>query len=438
MPRSNVACLARVVLLGGASLTVLSCASDRVTRTEDQPSPPDTTSSPTSPVTPPITGGFRLEVLRGEGQWAREFTSVPDSIELMLSDRQRRPLAGRTVRFRVENGGGQVSDSVAVSDAQGRVVVPTWRLGDASLVQSLRASIDTASVVVRGYAFRVPVATPGQDRMIFVSNQKIYEAGSQDLTPRLIRQLPLSFTAQAVSGDLFLASQDKLGRSVCIESLAADSRNCVILPGYGNPGWFAWSPDGTELVFHAQSQELCGGGQFVCSYPFYTTLAIDRRTMAVTPVLAFGKRLEIPRWSRDGAMLAFMQQGALWLMRPDGSGLRQLSLPSNLMVRDMSWSPSGEQIALNVAFSDQCPWLCDTGIAVVSVFGRGLSHLVEAKTEKEEYVSRPVWSPDGSRIAYTFERLAASGLYDPDVFVISSAGGASERILSSAMLLSWR
>jgi hypothetical protein len=376
--------------------------------------------------------------MRGDSQWAKEGTSVRDSIELLLTDAQRRPLAGRLVRFRVDAGNGQLSDTAAVTNAEGRLIAPTWRLGDASRAQHLRASIDTAQVVLRGFAFRVPVALAGEQRLLFVSNQSIFEATSQDLRPRLLRQLPYGFSAQAASGDSLLASQNALGQSVCVESLYTAWRHCVLLPSYGNAWGFAWSADGAQLVFNAQATELCGGGNRVCAYPFYTTLAVDLRTMAVNPLLAFGNRLETPRLSPDGSTLAFTRDGALWLMRPDGSDTRKLPLPSDVIIWDIRWAPSGGQMALTVAFRDRCPWLCDTGIAVVNADGRGYSVLVEASTSKEEYVSRPIWSPDGSRIAYTFERLAASGLYDPDVFVTSPAGGASERILSSAMLLSWR
>ncbi len=436
--RTVAARAARVALLSGVSLAALACASERVTRVEGPSNPIDTVTSPTPPNTPPNTAssGFRLVVMRGDSQWAKEGTSVRDSIELLLTDAQRRPLGGRPVRFRVDAGGGQLSDTVAVTNAEGLVVAPMWRLGEASRAHFLRASIDTAKVVLRGFAFRVPIAMAGEQRLLFVSNQSIFEATPQDLQPRLLRQVPSGFDPQVVSGDTLLASRYVQGGSVCVESLHSDWRHCVLLQGYAHSFGFAWSPDAAQLMFNTTYRTVCSGGSGVCDLP--VTLALDLRGMTVSPLSTFGSRVQTPRLSPDSSLLAFTRDGGLWLMRPDGSGERRLSLPADVNIQDIRWSPRGDQLAVSVAFENRCPWLCDTGILAVSATGTGYSVLVEANTEKEEYVSRPIWSPDGSRIAYTFERLAGSGSYNPDVFVISPSGGASERILSSAMLLSWR
>jgi dipeptidyl aminopeptidase/acylaminoacyl peptidase len=49
-----------------------------------------------------------------------------------------------------------------------------------------------------------------------------------------------------------------------------------------------------------------------------------------------------PRWSPDGARLAFVKAGRLWTMRADGAGQRQLSTRP---AAGPSWSPDGKWIA---------------------------------------------------------------------------------------------
>ncbi len=118
--------------------------------------------------------------------------------------------------------------------------------------------------------------------------------------------------------------------------------------------------------------------------------------------LASGRRRDLsrnldyersPALSPDGRWIAFARasssgDGALWLMRRDGRAQRRLA---NLQVlfgdNPIAWSPDGSKLV----FSAGGPSI---GLWVVSVDGRGLNRLTDFDADT------PVWSPDGTRIAF--------------------------------------
>ncbi|GAB3665454.1 hypothetical protein GCM10027594_33010 [Hymenobacter agri] len=53
----------------------------------------------------------------------------------------------------------------------------------------------------------------------------------------------------------------------------------------------------------------------------------------------------LPSASPDGSRIAFVQNNHLWLVNPDGSGLRQLTNASNSQEGPATWSPDGKYVA---------------------------------------------------------------------------------------------
>jgi TolB protein len=98
-----------------------------------------------------------------------------------------------------------------------------------------------------------------------------------------------------------------------------------------------------------------------------------------------------PAWSPDGQWLAFdhwtqgvpTPKGAIFVIKPDGTGFRRVTAETSPPGTGASWSPDGTQIAY---------WGVD-GLHVINVDGT-------ADTALRQGVAHPAWSPDGSQFAY--------------------------------------
>src|SRR4029077_15769292 len=101
-----------------------------------------------------------------------------------------------------------------------------------------------------------------------------------------------------------------------------------------------------------------------------------------------------PRWSPDGKRIVFYSNRSgkyeIWTVRPDGSGLEQLSFISNAIPTEPLWSPDGKRLAFGILpqagiliLDAGRPW---TGEAQSSIAPWGATgiHLVPSS-----------WSPDG-------------------------------------------
>lgn len=120
----------------------------------------------------------------------------------------------------------------------------------------------------------------------------------------------------------------------------------------------AWSPDGTTIAFVKSPNSLHPSdgtqGAIFTIRPDgqQMTHLVDRQPTRLA-------------WSPDGSRIAF-NEGAIYLMRADGSDLQRLS-PDSLGVTDgPAWSPDGQQLAFGASQSGNLE------IFVVNVDGSGL------------------------------------------------------------------
>jgi dipeptidyl aminopeptidase/acylaminoacyl peptidase len=126
-----------------------------------------------------------------------------------------------------------------------------------------------------------------------------------------------------------------------------------------------------------------------------------------------------PRWSPAGGWIAFERADALWLVRPDGTGARELRPATT----DAAWSPDGSRLA--AVFTDRgelaggdFTTLKDIGeLGVVDTDGATRPLGLLATNE------RPAWSPDGRWIAF-----AASNGNGHGIDVVSASGGTPRHV----------
>jgi TolB protein len=182
----------------------------------------------------------------------------------------------------------------------------------------------------------------------------------------------------------------------------------------------SWSPDGTKLVLT----------DVLCSYydPYYGTncggglIILDPETGGST-VLADGSAAFRPAWSPTGDVIAFTRccvygdNNRIYLARPDGSQLSQLTIPEGINVSNPGWSPDGKRIAFtssNGTTNDLC---------VIDVNGSGFARLISGNASGVE--GRPAWRPDATSIAFARSPVGSTR---PAIFLLSLDNGAVTRV----------
>jgi Tol biopolymer transport system component len=148
----------------------------------------------------------------------------------------------------------------------------------------------------------------------------------------------------------------------------------------------SWSPDGQHLVF----DEALNGRSA-------TELleVLDLRRTAVRTIHACspcsGEGPPEPAWSPDGRTIAFAERGNLYLIRPDGSGLRRLDACQRALgcesVADPAWSPDGRFIAFEQVLGPEVRIV----ISVIRADGTSLHDLTIPPPRLAD--TQPAWQP---------------------------------------------
>jgi Tol biopolymer transport system component len=171
----------------------------------------------------------------------------------------------------------------------------------------------------------------------------------------------------------------------------------------------AWSPDGARLAFASTR----GGGES----DIYVMNAdgTHPRRLTQSPVVD-----HTPAWSPDGRQIAFtsIRDGdsspQIYLMRPNGRGLRRLTSIRDGDNSGPAWSPDGTRIA----FSSNRHGSQE--IYVMRADGSRQARL----TRNDRDDTFPRWSPDGSRIVFTGD----TGIRSSALFTIDADGSAQRQL----------
>ncbi len=122
-----------------------------------------------------------------------------------------------------------------------------------------------------------------------------------------------------------------------------------------------------------------------------------------------------PRFSPDGRTVAFASDRlgarAIWLSRPDGSGLRQL-VP---LGEHPAWSPDGQSIA----YTSGTEVGRQTDVFVISTLGGGPRRLTSDPADDRQ----PAWSPDGQWIYFVSGRGGGTHVWRQP-----ASGGEAEQV----------
>jgi Tol biopolymer transport system component len=163
-----------------------------------------------------------------------------------------------------------------------------------------------------------------------------------------------------------------------------------------------WSPDGTKIAFYGYPRGAVRGG---ANYDVYVMNAegsgVTNLTTSLADVATWFSQLD-PKWSPDGTKIVYDGDDGLYVMNADGSD--QTRVASG---QDASWSPDGSRIAFE-----------GPGGAIWSVApdGSGLTQL----TSGPGFDGFPAYSPDGTKISYYRGEGGDRAIY------VMNAGGSDQ------------
>ena len=207
------------------------------------------------------------------------------------------------------------------------------------------------------------------------------------------RQQPLPAPFGPAANGLIAYSGD--GDIYVVDPITGDGRAIVTGPDTDEDP--VWSRDGTRIAFR-RAVTSASGGQVSAGADLVVVRPDGTELLKITPE-PMPRGLQQYSFSPDGREVVFVGNGAssgdLYVARTDGGGVRPLDV--GMPVGDPSYRPpDGRQIVFTGAPAGSTDEL---GVYVVNVDGSGLRNLVEASSTAA--AAYPLWSPDGTRIAYS-------------------------------------
>jgi Tol biopolymer transport system component len=191
-----------------------------------------------------------------------------------------------------------------------------------------------------------------------------------------------------------------------------------------------WSPDGEKIVFASETltanddTPASAGPSSVAAEGLtgiYISNADGPGLCKLTEIYGTyeGVAAAGPTWSPDGDKIAFYDNGAIYLVNPDGSGRKEKLAGGLSALTYHAWSPDGEKIA----------FVKQKDLYVIEADGSGLKRLTNTSGKEE---ALPTWSPDGKKIAFScpFKAPDASAGHT-DLCVINADGTGLKRIASN-------
>ena len=182
----------------------------------------------------------------------------------------------------------------------------------------------------------------------------------------------------------------------------ADGSGQTILPGVSSP---ALSPDGSKIAF-------TGRGEY--GLEVYVMNSDGSNPRQLTFANEYEENAYDPAWSPDGKSIVFLSSGHIYtrIEFMDGDGdIKFASDPPLYYLGNPAWSPDGTRIALiGAGIGSSSPH----NLYVLNANGSGLTYVANNAL----FFGRVAWSPDGSKILYPrmvdgFANLYLAGLGGP-------------------------
>jgi dipeptidyl aminopeptidase/acylaminoacyl peptidase len=154
----------------------------------------------------------------------------------------------------------------------------------------------------------------------------------------------------------------------------------------------ALSPDGTRIAYF--------DGMYDHSHNLWVTNADGRKRRLVLgkEVSAAAGHVRSLTWAPNGEWLAFVTDSSVYLVRPDGTGLRRVA-SSGVNTPGVQWSPEGSRIAY-LRIGESCTsvtgkdedFICEGTLSIANVNGIGEQVIEGIRTPMNSSIA---WNPSG-------------------------------------------
>jgi Tol biopolymer transport system component len=220
--------------------------------------------------------------------------------------------------------------------------------------------------------------------------------------------------------DLYVMNSDGTSQTRLIR--ATDTRDFEV--GFESP---AWSPDGEKIAFMRTTRVDFVNSSLSSAVPATGPSGLYVMKPDGTGLKKLSKELpyaQSPLWSPEGKEIAFSgAEEKKYIVNADGTELRELMPNVQDHISSYSWSPNGEKIAFAAVH-----YRGELDIYEIDAHGTGQTNLTSTKTIIEV---EPSWSPDGKQIAFT--RADAGDFFvDQDVYVMNVDGTGRTRLANNA------
>ncbi len=274
----------------------------------------------------------------------------------------------------------------------------------------------------------------------------------------------LSLAAAAIMGCAGANAQTMIGKTTDLTSLTINDRMTPeALWSMGRIGGAAASPDGKTVAYQVGYYSV---KQNKSHQMLYTQTADGKQQTVLT---TSAKSETDPAWIEGGKRIAFLTDGQLWSMAPDGTDRRQLT-KSDIDIEGFKFSPDGKKVILIKSLPyhesikknpEDLPLA--TGRLVTDLNYRHWDHYVESiphpfvanvteqgvdegvdmlKDEPYECPMAPFggveqlnWSPDSKFVAYTCRKKTGVNYAvstDSDIFLYDIATGNTRNLCKPA------
>ena len=274
----------------------------------------------------------------------------------------------------------------------------------------------------------------------------------------------LSLAAAAIMGCAGANAQTMIGKTTDLTSLTTNDRMTPeALWAMGRIGGAAASPDGKTVAYQVGYYSV---KQNKSHQMLYTQTADGKQQTMLT---TSAKSETDPAWIEGGKRIAFLTDGQLWSMAPDGTDRRQLT-KSDIDIEGFKFSPDGKKVILIKSLPyhesikknpEDLPLA--TGRLVTDLNYRHWDHYVESiphpfvanvteqgvdegvdmlKDEPYECPMAPFggveqlnWSPDSKFVAYTCRKKTGVNYAvstDSDIFLYDIATGNTRNLCKPA------